>query len=118
MRKIVIAIVSVCLVVMLVASLAACGETPDIQGNYTMVSFTKDGQECIDQIPSDNMPTLKINGSEAVTTLDGNTYMNFTIDENAKTMTANGQSLSYSVSGSKITLDTHDGRKQVFEKDQ
>lgn len=115
--KRVLSIISVCLVFVMIMSLAACG-SQDINGKYKMVGLYRNGEDYSDKLASytdETIPTLEISDTKAVTVMDGVTDT-FEIDYQAKTMTTDGVTIPYSVSGNKITLGTDDSRKMIFEK--
>lgn len=114
-----LSIICVCLIAVMLMTLAACG-SQDINGKYKLVELYRNGEDYTDKLSSytdDTIPTMIINDTEAVTTMDGVTDT-FVIDYQAKTMTSNGTVIPYSVSGNKIILGTDDSRKMVFEKQE
>ena len=115
-----LSIICVCLIAVMMVSLAACG-SDNLDGTYKLVQVIRDGEDIteasLSQFADDNIPLLTISGNEAVTPMDGYHETTFVIDFEAKTMTASsGPVVNYSVSGNKITLDSNDGFIQTYKK--
>lgn len=113
------AISIVCAAFLLVSILCLVGCSENIDGSYTMVEYTLDGEDATGEL-GDTIVTLDVNGDTATLSgmkeLTGVDDQEYTVDTEKKTMTDEaGYPFPYTVDGNKLTLE-NSGYKIVFEK--
>ncbi len=116
MKKRVISVVALLLVVLSVASLAACGGNKIQAGTYKVTEVTGDGAEAISSLK--DYITLEVaedGKAKMIVSMLGQTQeTEMEFKDNGK-VTLDGSESNYTVDGNKITIES-DGYKMVFQK--
>ena len=117
MMKKTVSILCVAVMLMMMLSLAACGNSggQDISGSYLLVEMTVDGEDMTPYLSLLGDVTLTVESDKATLEMYGEST-ELTVDTAAMTMTGeDGMVQAYTVSGNTIAME-EDGTKMVFEK--